>query len=179
MHIIQTDPPYVHARDYVNLGYVPGEAAGLLSFSISPRTISPLAFDGGDAWLMAPLQGIERVSDFSMVIVITDDPENARLWIEQVGPTLAGTPLMMVVSAQVEPLIRPYYHATPRQVSGLVSGVAGGVVYENMIGEEEIARSYWDAFSVGITITLVLILTGGLINGILFFLDESKQEGAA
>jgi hypothetical protein len=173
---VQTEHDYLHSQQYVNLGYVPGEAAGLISFSIAPQEISPLAFDGADAWDMQPLEGIEQISDFTMVLVITDDPETARLWIEQVGPTLSDTPLMMAVSAQVEPLIRPYYQSAPQQVSGLIAGVSGGASYEQLIGRGNLAQTYWDAFSYGILIAIVLIVAGGVINAILYFLHESDQE---
>ena len=68
-----------------------------------------------------------------MVLVITDDADTARGWIEQVQPKLVDplspTPMTMVVSAQAEPLVYPSYLPFPKQVDGLVSGIAGGAYF--------------------------------------------------
>ena len=167
---------YSHGQQYVNLGYLPGNSAGLLSFVIAPREIMPLAFDGTDAWETKPLQGIERISDFSLVLVVTDDPDTARLWVEQVQPHLIDTPLGIVASAQAGPLIRPYYEVSPRQVSGIVAGIRDGVAYEELNGRGNQAQAYWDAFNLGVAATFLALLLGGIVNIIAGFSDKNKAN---
>ena len=122
------------------------------------------------------MQGVEELADFSLALVIVDDANTARAWIEQVQPRLGGVPLVMVSSAQVAPLVRPYFQTDPRQVSGMVAGLAGGVAYERITGRSLLARAYWDAFGNGIIIAVLLILIGGAFSFALVLLQPDKQK---
>ena len=86
------------------------------------------------------------------------------MWIEQYQPHLAAKPLIMILSAQAEPIVRPYYEASPQQVQGIVSGTVGAAAYENLLGRVGIARSQWGAYSLGVLAACLLILVGGLFN---------------
>ncbi len=80
----------------------------------------------------------------------------------------------MVISAQAEPLVRPFYQASSRQVSGYVSGIAGGAAYETFTGREQVARGYWDAFSLGVLLAAVLII-GGAVYSIFLALWKGSE----
>ena len=176
----QGENAYKHNQQYINLGYLPGESAGLLSFVIAPKKIIPLAFDGSNAWGSPPLINVNDIGDFEMVLVITDDPNTAKIWIEQVGTILKDTPLNMVVSAQVEPLIQPYFRSSPQLLSGYVSGVIDSMKYENLMGQPNLANKIWLPFNIGIIITVGIIFIGGLANGVmsLFSRHRARQIGA-
>jgi hypothetical protein len=171
--------------NYVNLGYIPASTAGLLSFSQSPQRILPFTIESEPAWggrdqdVMAPLKGIYAVEDYKMVLVIVEQPEVARAWIEQVLPylraSLPPTPMVMVSSAQAEPLIRPYYEAIPRQIQGLVTGLAGGTSYANLTGREGLGMGYWVAYDRGLIAASLLIFLGGVII-LLINLRNQRQE---
>ena len=175
----QAKHEYRHNLEYINLGYLPGESAGLLSFLIAPKKIIPLAFDGSNAWGSPPLINVDSINDFGMILVITDDPNTAKIWIEQVGVYLVDTPLMMVVSAQVEPLIQPYYLSSPQLLSGYVSGVVDSMNYESLLNEPNLATISWLPFNVGIFVTVGTIFISGLANGFLslFSRHRSRQKG--
>ena len=170
---------YSHSQQYVNLGYLPGESAGLVSFVIAPKQIIPLAFDGSNAWDSPPLAGVESIDDFVMILVITDDPNTAKVWIEQVGTIVEEGTLNMVISAQAEPLIQPYFRASPQYLSGYVSGVIDGLNYENLRGQPNLANAAWLPFNVGIIITVGIMFIGGLANGVLslFSRHRARQIG--
>ena len=157
--------------DYVNLGFVPGGAAGLLSFAQTPQFISPISYSGINPWETPILEGINTIKDFALVVVITSDPDTARTWIEQVQPKMENTPLLAVVSAQAEPMVRPYFGSeTGAQVQGIISGISGGTAYEIAIGEFNLGSSYLGAFSYGLLIAVSAILIGGayyLVNWVL------------
>lgn len=172
LHNTQSQHYLISNGEYFNLGYISGGTAALLNFAADPRAAVPMQQgDGSSLWNQSPLNNIRDIHDFAMVLVITDDPDKARGWIEQVQPIL-GDPLnpqeetyfAMVVSAQVEPLVYPYYLTSPKQVDGLVSGVTGGAYYENTISQDILARKYWDAFSAGLSITIAIIIIGGGYN---------------
>jgi hypothetical protein len=163
--------------NYTDLGYIPGGTMGLLGLASSPRSILPYSLDGYNVWAGAPLNTISSIKDFSAVIVMTNDPDTARNWIEQVGSKLqeAGTPLLIVTSSQAEPLIRPYYEAIPAQVQGLIAGLAGGVAYGRSIGNIQ-QNGVWDAYSAAVTISILVILIGSIAGVVLKILAASNKK---
>ena len=163
--------------NYANLGYIPGGTIGLLGLASSPRNLLPYSLAGYNVWAGAPLNAIASVKDFSAVIVLTNDSDTARIWIEQVGPQLqeAGTPLLMVTSSQAEPLIRPYYESNPSQVQGLIAGLVGGVAYGRTVGNIQ-QNGIWDAFSVGVTVSVLIILIGSIASVVVKMLAASKKK---
>jgi hypothetical protein len=166
--------PYVVQQQYANLGYISGGAAGLLNFAADPTSaITPLDKNGFSLWEQPPLNAIQNIRSYALVLVVTDDPDIARSWVEQVQPLLDpegignGTPLVMVVSAQAEPLVYPFYQSNPKQVAGIVSGVVGGAYYENVTGitsHQGTAETYWFAYNIAMLIAVVLIGGISLIN---------------
>jgi hypothetical protein len=123
------------------------------------------------------MNSISTINDFSAVIVMTNDPDIARSWIEQVGPVLNedGTPLLIVTSSQAEPLIRPYYEANPSQVKGMVAGLAGGLAYGRIVGNIQ-QNGVWDAYSIGITASSLIILVGSIIGVVLKMPASDKKK---
>jgi hypothetical protein len=166
---------YQVGDQYTNLGFIPGSPAGLLSFATSPQQVAPFGQDGMPAWERQPLESVDALSKFALAIVITQSPDTARIWIEQVTPFLGETPLVMVISAQAVPLVRPYYQAVPQLVQGMVTGLTGGAAYDRLNGRQGIAVGYWNAFSLGLVIASGLILAGGLYNAAMGVWSRSKD----
>ena len=170
---------YLGGDEYTNLGYIPGGPTGLISFASNPRAMMAYALDDGRlAWESSPLQNVQDLSDFALVTVITENPETARAWIEQVQPVLGDTPLIMAISAQAEPMIRPYYEAFPKQVQGMVVGLVGSVTYESLMGHPGLAHDYWNAFDIGLLAAIVLIFVGGVINMLPIFFKGGRENSA-
>jgi hypothetical protein len=116
-----------------------------LSLVEDPKQTVPNTIEGAPAWgtdqapAFPPQEGVHSLEDFSLVLVLVDDPDLARIWIEQVSPrqsTANPVTLGMVTSAQVEVLLQPYYQSIPRQLSGFASGLRGGAAYTMMTGRE-------------------------------------------
>jgi hypothetical protein len=166
---------YRPPTQYINLGFIPGGTAGLQSFSQTPRDTLAGGYGVPNPWEEPALQNIQSLEDFALFVLLTENPDTARAWIEQVEPALGETPVLMVVSAQAEPLVRPYYDAVPRQVDGLVAGITGGAYYENQNGQSRLASRYWDAFSIGSITAALLLLAGGIINTISALWSRRKQ----
>ena len=172
MGLMQEAHDYKNGDQYVNLGYIPGGAAGLASFFDNPQNTLPYTLDGLPAWEneddqgLKPLAGIEEITDFEMVMVLIDDADAARSWIEQLSPRINEpdvlTSFVLITSAQIEPIVLPYYDSIPPQVNGLVAGLRGGAAYAQITGSGDLAREYWDAFGMGTFIAALLILIGGL-----------------
>ncbi|RPI32611.1 MAG: hypothetical protein EHM70_08510 [Chloroflexota bacterium] len=166
--------------NYTNLGFISGGPTGLLALAENPKKVLPYSLNGVMVWEGLPLSGVQSVADFAMVMVITENPETARAWIEQVQPFLQekNTPMVMVVSAQAEPMVRPYYETSPRQISGMVAGLPGAAAYEKVTGRTGITRHYWDAYGAGILVAVVIILAGSLINFVLAGFAHPKPAEA-
>ncbi len=168
---------YREGEQYVNLGYLSGGMAALQHLAASPMAAAPWSIQGYAAWETPPLAGVHRLSDFALVMVITDDPDIARAWVEQVQPHLGDTPLVMVVSAQAEPLVRPYYESQPPQVQGMVTGLMGGLAYMRLTGRLGEGVQYWGGFTWGIWAAILLLVLGGLYNLFLGWRARRQAHG--
>jgi hypothetical protein len=149
--------------NYSNLGYLPGGALAVLAFAQDPMAGMPLDVDAASPWNSMPLRDVRSLSDFAALVILADGAEVARTWIEQTSAMRGSVPMLVVSSAQAAPMIHPYYEA--RQILGLVTGLRGGATLEqNNAGRPGSARTYWDAFSLGLLLTAVLLAAGATWN---------------
>lgn len=170
------DRGYQRGTQYLNLGYLPGGLAGVRSFAQNPVAAAPFNIDRAPAWIGTPLESVNSLSRFAAMIVITDNAESARTWLEQTNTSRGAMPVVVVSSAQAAPMLEPYYDS--HQVNGVVSGLYGGAIFEqNNAGRPGLARTYWDTFSIGMFLAIALILVGGLWNLTLGLRDRAAAEG--
>jgi hypothetical protein len=172
---VSNGAPVQANANYVNLGYIPGGATGLLAFAQSPRDTLPTNLRGERAWDAPALQPADMLEKFAMVVVATDNPDVARYWIEQAQPYLGTTPMVMVLSAQAGPVVQPYYEANPSQVQGLVGGLAGGAAYLSRSARSGAATRFWSPFGVWALIAVILMLLAGLVNLISAQVSRHKE----
>ena len=154
---------YESSENYTNLGYIPGGPVGLLNFAEAPRQVMPYDLDGNAVWYSPPLQDISSLSDFDLVVVATENPDRARSWVEQIQPKLGNTPIILVVSRQAEPLVRPYYGSEPSQIQGLVSGFGVGAFYLSSNAQAGFASMYWSSLNLALIVGGLLMLIGAVI----------------
>jgi hypothetical protein len=157
---------YVRGEDFVHLGYLPGGPAAVQLFAQAPQAAVPVGFledeSLGGVWQSAVLEGVRQLSDFALLAVITSGSEDARVWIEQAEPQLAGNPLVAVVGAGAEPLVRPYYESTDPKVDGVLSGLTSATAYEQHLGRPGLAHARWSSYGLGLLVVEVLILLGAM-----------------
>jgi hypothetical protein len=168
---------YQSGEQYVNLGYLAGGPAGMMYLADALTYAMPVSVDGKAAWTTGPLQGIQSLSNFAAVIILTDNADTGRNWIEQAGPHLGNTPMLMIISAQAEPMIRPYFDSG--QLKGLVSGMSDAKIYEQTYNRPGLATHYWNSFSVGMLVAELLIVAGAIIGVMvdrLVIRKDSKKE---
>ncbi len=173
---------YQNIDQYANLGYIAGGMSGIRRFAESPRSALPFALndnpDSAGVWADGRLAGVQRLTDFAMFIVITGNPEIARSWIEQVSPLIGQVPMLMILSAQAEPVVRPYYEGEPQQVDGLISGLSGGMAYASIMPRQGFVSTYWDAYSYGMPVAVLIMLIGGLASFLIGYLPgKAKPKG--
>jgi hypothetical protein len=165
---------YKRGEQYINLGYLAGGPAGMLYFADSPAQAAPVDVDGYSVWGSGFLQGIRSLKDFAAVIVLTDNADTGRNWIEQAGPRLGKTPLLMLISAQAEPMVRPYFDSG--QLAGLVSGLSDAKVFEQNYTRPGLANQYWNSYSLGMLVAELLIAVGAVLGVTLDW--RTRQKGA-
>lgn len=123
-------PGYLGAygRRYVNLGYLPGQAAAIRLLGHSVQMALPRDFQGNAVADLEVMDGITAISSFDLIVVLSAAQDTLRWWIEQASAPYA-IPMGAALSAAVEPLARPYYETGSRQLVGLVAGVQGAAQY--------------------------------------------------
>ena len=168
-----------HYESTANLGYLPGGALGLAGLVQSPRQLLPYTLDDSDPWIGPPLNTVNTLADFSMVIVVTNDADTARAWIEQTSKALqiGNVPLLFMVSAQAEPLVRPYAEGASPQVQALLAGLPDTAAYENMTTRYSPGRNdIWHAFSLILPIAALVIIIGTLVGAVIAAIKEGQEE---
>jgi hypothetical protein len=83
--------------------------------------------------------------------------------------------MVRVISAQAEPVVRPYYEANPSQVQGLVGGLAGGAAYLSRSARSGAATRFWSPFGAGALIAVILMILAGLANLITAQVSRHKE----
>lgn len=170
----ETGVQYLPGQDYINLGYIPGGQAGLLGFISDPRRTMPFSIAGDFVWQLPFFQVIQDITDLSLIVVATENTDTARFWIEQLTAYPMNSPLLMAASAQAEPVIAPYYLASPPQVQGILSGLAGAAAYESVTLYPGDAMKNFSPFSVSGLLAVVIILIGSTI-GVFGYLMDKRQ----
>ena len=151
---------YQGGGQYVNLGYLAGGPSGMSYFANSPAEAVPLTVEGDSAWTAGRLQGIRSLSNFAAIIVLTDNADTGRSWIEQLGPHLGAAPMLMIVSTQAAPMIQPYLDSG--QIKGLVSGLSDAEIYEQMYSRPGLALHYQNSYRLGMLAAEALIAAGAI-----------------
>jgi hypothetical protein len=163
-------------QQFVNLGYLPGGAAGVLAFARNPGTTKPTSVDGENAWGTPALQGVSRLSNFATIILLTDNVETARIWIEQTESARGEAVFVVVSSAQSGPMILPYHRSG--QVDVMLTGLDDGAPIERFNAERPgMIRRYWDAYGFGLLTAIGLIVFGSLWSLVSGWQARRKEQG--
>lgn len=163
------DYGYSSGQGYVNLGYLPGGSTGIRLWSQNPLAVPasgyalPTAPDGTalqSPWQVPMLAGVDELADFGMVVVISGSAEGARSWVEQAGPHLGASPLLLVMTTGADPVVRPYYEAQNPQVDGMLSGLPAALSYSMRLGRPGSAFGLWNAFGLTAWAAVVFMSLG-------------------
>ena len=176
LQILQANREYARNENFINLGYLPGGAAGVQAFSKDPVTTKQLTTTGENAWTTPVLQSVRQLSNFAAIILLTDDVETARIWIEQTESDRGEARLLVVSSSQSGPLIMPYVRSG--QVDGMVTGLDGSApIEQSNSGRPGMARRYWDAYGFGLLAAVVIITLGSLWSLVSSMQALRKERG--
>jgi hypothetical protein len=165
---------YVSKEKYQVLGYLPGGQSGMQSLLRDFTGSMPVNLNLKKTIDMTSLTGIKTLNDFDAIMILTDNPDTARTWVEQVGPSLIKPAIWMVVSSQVISLVRPYVRSG--QIDGLISGVYGAASFEQIIQQPGAAAQIWNGFYTALLLSTVMIIAGGFVNFIGFSILRARNK---
>lgn len=156
-------PAYNHEERVTNLGYLPGYGPGIQAFLLNPRATSPGMDLNLQLWKKVPLSEIDSANDFDMIVLVTDNSENAKLWIEQINLLVEKSDLLLISTTKAAPLMQPYLRTN--QVDGMLSGMMGGLAF-NLLSKtntNDIGR-YWAIVQLAAMVFVFFLLAGGVIS---------------
>ncbi len=156
-------PSYNYEERITNLGYLPGYGPGIQAFLLNPKATSPGMDLNLQLWEKAPLSEINTANDFDMIILLTDNSENAKLWIEQINLLVDKSDLLLISTTKASPLIQPYLKTN--QVDGMLSGIMGGLAF-NLLSKTSISDlgRYWAIVQLAAMVFVFFLLAGGVIS---------------
>ena len=165
---------YADNERYHVLGYLPGGQSGMQGLLLDFKSSLPVGLDLKRTTELSGLNGIITLNDFDAIMILTDNPDTARTWVEQVKPGLTKPAIWMAVSSQAVALVRPYARAG--QIDGLISGVYGAASFEQIIQKPGAAANVWNSYYTALILAMVIIITGGFVNYIGFSLLRAKMK---
>ncbi len=156
------DGEYQYGQKYVNLGYIPGQAAAPNELASDLRAIVPRDYRQGKSLDELPAtQKVNGIQDVSLIIEFAAQQRTLQWWIEQVG-SQHQVEIMAAVSAAVEPTAAPYHNSG--QLAGLISGLPSAAQYEKKTNKwPPLAIASVDAQSVAHLAIVALIVLGSLV----------------
>ncbi len=163
-----------YGQRYVNLGYIPGQAAAARLFGETVGRSFPRDFFGTPLTDLPLMDGLIGAQDLDLIVSLTANQEHLRWWIEQVGTPLQ-VDMVGGVSAQIEPAALAYHATDPPQLLGLVSGVPGAAQYEALLG-----RAPTGSVAAQLDVQLAghgLLVLVGLIGGIVALVQRGRERG--
>ena len=163
----QSNGNYQYGRDYLNLGYLPGQETSLALFGRSPLSAVRVDFRDGKelssfviarSLEMVPVEGFGQI--IPLVVDLSGNQENLRTWIEQVAAMNPDLSTIAGVSAGLEPYFVPYLKSG--QLAGMLSGLVGAAELEVLSGRPARAIRSIDSQLAAHLLIVALILVGNL-----------------
>lgn len=120
------DQKYEYGTDYVNLGYVPGEAVAAKLLSSEFAAARDQDVRGNPLATLPIMTGVKGAKDMAMVISISAGFPGLKEWIQYAG-TPYRIPIAGGCTGVAAPQLYPYY---PNQMFGLMAAIKGAAEYE-------------------------------------------------
>jgi hypothetical protein len=148
-----------------NLGFLPGGLASLREITSDIRRVTRFGVltlrDKRSPWNGPSLTDINSINDFGAVILLADNLDTGRAWIEQVQPSVGQTPILVISSAGAWPVMEPYFQSG--QIRGLIAGFKDAQAYEKASGLPPANTNALVSYQLGSLLAVGFILAGCVI----------------
>jgi hypothetical protein len=159
-----------YGQDLVNLGYLPGQIAGIRQLSTGETSLADLHdFEQGLTFAspeLATWQTIKNLEQINVIVTLSDNPVTARWWIEQLALVPKNNPeerlLLAATSATAAPFLQPY--RASHQLDGLIAGINGAAAIEAGRQEFGPARQMLDSQSIAHFFIIILMAAGTVVG---------------
>ncbi len=157
------------ALTFVNLGYIPGNEAGLKNLALGWLPAN-YAVANGTTWSQTPLaKTVRGMDDLALNILILGDAAGLNGWMTQVQP-IVKTPFVAATTAALDPQARIYVNS--KQLNASLRGLTGAAELELWSGVSGPAVKTVNALSF-----VSLVLAGIIIaTNLAGFLKRGKRE---
>ncbi len=174
----QSIATYNFAENVINLGYLPANHLGIQSFLADPRGTILTDYEGNAIWTSSYLSNVDSITDFDLIILMTDNAEKSRVWIEQIKIFAPDIGFVVISTTQAIPLLQPYVDS--HQIDGMIGGIPGNLAFTNLLDSKsnELERfAFLNQISVLLIIIFLLIgsLTAIFTNMKKLMKNEKKQ----
>jgi hypothetical protein len=154
----------------VNLGYVPGQVAGVRELLTGRKQLSAISDFQEGLTFAAPERAtwsdVNNLGQVDIIVTLADNPVAARWWIEQMATAVPADDgeryLLAATSAMADPFLRPYLES--QQLDGLLSGVNGAAAIEAGRQNFGPARQMLDSQSMAHLLIVILIALGTMVG---------------
>jgi hypothetical protein len=155
-----------YGQRYVNLGYVPGDAAAVRLLGQSLEMAFPRDYGGIPLANLPVMEGLDATRSFDLIVELDAAQDTLRWCIEQAS-TPYGVEIGAGVSASVDPLVRPYYETRARQLAGMIGGIPGAASYEayhsNQTSPSDETAVRLEAQLAGHLVLVLVLLVGNAV----------------
>lgn len=148
----------VYGRDYVYLGWNPGEAAVVTGMGISIKSVFARDASGTPLDSIPAMSGVSSLRDVALVAQIGAGFQSFPPWIAYATDKL-DKKAVIGCNAGAEPTLRPFFSSG--QLAGLIASTRGAAEYEGMLGIRGGAGSCLSAISFA-QIGLCLLMLAAL-----------------
>jgi len=157
-------PSYIYGRDYVVLGYLPGQDAGLRALLYDFNTAFRCDLIKQEPLSAFPLlrEGLQ-LKDISAIFVLSDSEQTVRMWVEQVG-NRTHVPVHALVTSWAMPMLAPYYESG--QLASLISSSNGALEYQ-LNHQNLSARLTRSTAYAGLVVVTLIIAIGTNISALI------------
>ncbi|MCS6836911.1 MAG: SH3 domain-containing protein [Anaerolineae bacterium] len=110
----------------VRAPYLTGGVIGLRNMARDPRTFFSKTYEGQPSGL-----SLDSLDQLAAIILISEDAEQVRAWLEQVSPNTRA-PFVVAVGYSALPFSLPYLVSSPN-VSGYLVGIGDALAYDRLL----------------------------------------------
>lgn len=181
--VIKADFPRLeYGKDYVNLGYKPGNEGVIKVIVTDLRELYTTDDKGTNVDQIEMMDGINSVQDFNLVINVSAGYVGTKEWVQYAAtPYPEKIRLVSGCTGVQAPLLYPYI---PQQLKGLLGAIKGAAEYEKLVIDKydrEQGREPDGKYLEGIRrmgpqlVAHILMIVLIIVGNIIFFI-EKKQE---
>ena len=159
----------IYGKDYVNLGFKPGNEAVVKGVASNIRKLFPVDTKGNKVDELEMMNGIQNIKDFDFVFSLSAGFPGAKEWL-QFATDPNEIPLSTgCTSIQVTEVL-PYVESG--QVKGILAGMPGAAEFEKLIDVPGTATGLMAAQSFAHVVIILFIIIGNIT----YYLTRKKGQ---